>query len=505
MRASNHAARRTLDALRIATIELRKEASALEDALATDAQRRYKLLVSFWQSRCATVVVSVVNQVASGLAAVAREDFLSTLRFTQVYDRYDAVPEAHRLTYRWALQQGARRDEQWDCLATWFESSPPASNIYWVTGQPGCGKSTLMKFLATSPLTKHLLTRWTRGRPMLTAQCYFWAPGTEIQKSPEGMLRSLLFQLLGDPGVGSDFIKNVCPAHWNSSLQNQSNSSAWSVSELKAVFLLVVERLTQKSFLMLFVDGLDEYGEDQAQRQELIDLFLSMKEISCLKICISSRPWNIFLDAFRELPSLILEQLNRPDIESYVMAKCSESVAFQDLSTIDPDRATAIRSTIVDKSSGVFLWVTLVTRRLLTDMQDGIGLLRAEKLLDDMPPGLDEYFKFMIDSIRPSDRCQAARIYQLMVWHNLSKPLTLVFLSFVVEQERSFARDQALKCESLAAMEIRVLGMQRFFASQSMDLLVYRPGSPHGTTPWKDSQVDFLHRTVADFLRTSVP
>lgn len=188
------------------------------------------------------------------------------------------------------------------------------------------------------------------------------------------------------------------------------------------------------------------------------------------------------------------------------MAECSESKAFKDLTNLDPNRAAAIRNIIIDKSSGVFLWVTLVTRRLLIEMQDGTGLIRAEKLLDKLPPGLDEYFKFMLDSIRPSDRAQAARIYQTMIWHELqhSRP-TLMFLSFAGEDDHSFAYAWTLRCESLAALETRLSAMQRYFRSQSMDLLVHSGDQRDASKPWKDLQVDYLHRTVADFLRTPVP
>lgn len=461
--------------------------------------------MSFWHSRSTTDLVPAIEEVTFGLTAVTREEFLSTLRFAQVDDRYDAVSEAHTSTYRWALEHGARRDEEWDDLAPWFESSDPASNIYWVTGQPGSGKSTLMKFLASSPTTKQLLDRWTLEQPSVIAQCYFWAPGTEIQKSLEGMLRTLLLQLLGNPATESVFIQDVCSARWDSALQKHKSSPAWPLSELKRLFQLVVGHLTQTSFVMVFVDGLDEYGKDDAQRQELVEFFMSMREISRLKMCLSSRPWNLFLDAFRKLPCLALEKLNRPDIESYITQECSESAAFRDLSAIDPRRATAIRDIIVDKASGVFLWVALATRRLLTDMQNGTGLIRAEQILEEMPPGLDEYFKFMLDSIRSSDRPQAARIYQTMVWHEPEALPTLLLMSFAGEDESSFAHSQALRCESLTAMETRLSAMKRYLNSQSMDLLVYRADPKCLTGIRQDMRVDYLHRTVADFLRRTVP
>lgn len=171
----------------------------------------------------------------------------------------------------------------------------------------------------------------------------------------------------------------------------------------------------RRTNVVLFVDGLDEYGKDTTQRQELVDLFLDLEKLPHLKMCLSSRPWNVFSDAFQGHPSLHLESLNRPDIMAYVTAKCDDCTAFQELASIDRDRAEALKHNVVAQSSGVFLWVTLVVKRLLLEMQDGPGLLTAEAILAEMPQGLDDYFKFMLERIRPGDQVQASRIYQLMV------------------------------------------------------------------------------------------
>lgn len=505
MHATNQAERRILDAVQSSTNQLQDELSKLRRTLIRSPENERALLVSTWQSTSDMKLAPVVEKVRLGLADLAHANFLSTLQFDQVYDRYKSVTEAHNLTYHWAVQRDSRRDEQWDDLATWFESPTSVSQIYWVTGRPGCGKSTLMRFLANSPNTKALLARWTGEQPLLVAQCYFWAPGSEMQKSLDGMLRSLLLQLLGDPAVGSAIIENVSPARWYRSFREEGTAPSWTVPELLGVFRLVVEQIARESYVMLFVDGLDEYGKDNAQRTELVRLFTSLKELGHLKMCLSSRPWNIFNDAFQRLPSLKLEKLNRPDIEKYVMDECSKSEAFQELSAIDPDRAIVLRNTIVEKSSSVFLWVNLVTRRLLTEMQDGAGLIYAEKILHEMPPDLNKYFKFMLDSIRPSDRPQASRIYQTMVMHQSSNPLTLMFLSFAGEDETSFAQAQAFQHMTVASIQTRVKAMERYFNSQTMDLLVYKKGPNFGEVPWDDLQVDYLHRTVAEFLQTPLP
>ena len=62
---------------------------------------------------------------------------------------------------------------------------------------------------------------------------------------------------------------------------------------------------------MFFIDGLDEFS---GVHSELVDLFKSISSLANVKICILSRPWLEYEDAFVHNPRLVLQDLTYSDI-----------------------------------------------------------------------------------------------------------------------------------------------------------------------------------------------
>jgi len=70
------------------------------------------------------------------------------------------------------------------------------SGLFWIRGKPGSGKSTLMKFICQSEQTWNLMHDWRTGSMEIQASFFFHYRGSAVQKSLEGVLRSLVVQLL---------------------------------------------------------------------------------------------------------------------------------------------------------------------------------------------------------------------------------------------------------------------------------------------------------------------
>lgn len=68
--------------------------------------------------------------------------------------------------------------------------------IYWISGKPGSGKSTLMKFIHNDPRTSELLHQWKSRACQITPSFFFHYRGNSVQKSFEGLLRSVISQVL---------------------------------------------------------------------------------------------------------------------------------------------------------------------------------------------------------------------------------------------------------------------------------------------------------------------
>lgn len=97
--------------------------------------------------------------------------------------RHANIPEAYTNTLQWIYDS---------TLAHWLREK---DGMFWVSGKPGSGKSTLMKFMAHHHATRSRLQAWADSQPLVIASHYFWSAGTSMQKSQQGLLQSLLFDI----------------------------------------------------------------------------------------------------------------------------------------------------------------------------------------------------------------------------------------------------------------------------------------------------------------------
>lgn len=155
--------------------------------------------------------ISSLELTKRSLEVIAREQsFLSTLNFPSRPQRHEKISNAHERTFRWVLDcsQTSRND---DCkertlLLDWLMQG---SGLFWVSGRAGSGKSTFMKFVADHDATRRALEEWADGHKLVIAAHYFWtAGGTPMQKSQQGLLRTLLYDIFCSC---PEQISDICP------------------------------------------------------------------------------------------------------------------------------------------------------------------------------------------------------------------------------------------------------------------------------------------------------
>jgi cytidylate kinase len=78
-------------------------------------------------------------------------------------------------------------------LTTWLRNG---KGLYWVSGKPGSGKSTFMKFIYGDQRTSELLHNWNSSSRQISASFFFHHRGSSVQRSFEGLLRSVLSQVM---------------------------------------------------------------------------------------------------------------------------------------------------------------------------------------------------------------------------------------------------------------------------------------------------------------------
>jgi len=374
-------------------------------------------------------------------ATDAQQKVLDSLQFSQIQERRDRVHRAHKETYQWILQPMLNQRQRWDSLTAWLASSEDLRRIYWIYGKPGCGKSTLMRFLHENINVHDHMLPWAENSTVVQAQCFFWNPGHVLQKSLTGLLRSLLIQLFEQ---APNLIPRVVHLRkWKAAQTSGNHTIDWTDSELQDTlreYILCAGRSTK---VFLLVDGLDEFEGTDEKREELINLFKDLASLENVKICLSSRPWNIFQDAFSEFPQLRLEDLTHDDISKYVEEQLRSHIRFQHLLRYDQVEAESLIATITNKAAGVFLWVRLVVRELLKSLRDGDSIRALWRKLEEIPADLDDYFKCMMDSIGHHHRREASALLQIAL-HDEDEfvplhPLRLIDLSFIEEERPDFA------------------------------------------------------------------
>jgi hypothetical protein len=132
-----------------------------------------------------------------------------SLRYEKLDERYETVTEAHQKTFEWILKPRQNDDGViWSDFVQWLREG---DDLFWITGKPGSGKTTLMKFIYENPATEEHLHVWSKDTPLSVAGFFFWWAGTAKQKSQEGLLRTLLYSLLRQMPI---LVPYVFPSQW---------------------------------------------------------------------------------------------------------------------------------------------------------------------------------------------------------------------------------------------------------------------------------------------------
>lgn len=364
----------------------------------------------------------------------AKKLVLESLRFPQMHERAQQIESAHEKTYSWIFQANERNMRRWDDPVAWLSSSTEARQIYWISGKPGAGKSTLVRFLREKLDEKEHMTPWSQGYSVIRASYYSWSPGNKLQKSLEGLLRSLLLQILEKkPDLIPDVIDDT---KWSSAQRSLINFTDWTNLELLSSLERCIRGLHGLFIRVLFfVDGLDEFESSDDTHLNLMEIFTSLTCTPNVKIFASSRPWNVFKDSFIDSPQLRLQDLTWDDMNLYVRAKFLKNPRFQYLLRSDGETAQALIRAITNKAEGVFLWVRLVVRDLLKGIRDGDNVGILVNKLEEIPSDLDDYFRRLISLIDPQHMREASIILQVALYEEYDfsamHPLRLLDLSFI--------------------------------------------------------------------------
>ncbi|CAH0022416.1 unnamed protein product [Clonostachys rhizophaga] len=335
------------------------------------------------------------SQAPNNPNAPTLDEILKSLKVPEQHSRLDEIEERFRTTLDWVF------DLPESGFSDWLQHG---TGIFWINGKPGSGKSTLMKFIVQDPRTHTLLSDWKTRHSPIYVSFFFHHRGSSLQKSFEGLLRSIIHQILSSqPDFntmltqfvdGGDFVSSDC----------------WTLLKLQTVFHGILEQTAIPLHLTIFLDALDEYdGPKEFICRFLIDIAnVNQTSTKDIRVCFSSRPWDIFVTNFQNYPSLRPEDFTRDDIMSY----CLNSLKNEEISSLDYE---SLITELVDRSRGVFLWVKLVVKDLAIAIQNNQSREELGKYLRSLPIELDDYYAEIITRIPLSHRWKTYAMLEVAV------------------------------------------------------------------------------------------
>lgn len=355
-----------------------------------------------------------------------------------------------------------------------------------------------MKFLSHHKDLAISLEKWAPEN-LSKAGFYFWNSGAIMQKSHLGLLQTLLHDCLRSR---RDLILSIFPERWEQFVAFGGGRDRFEWPELRRAFKSMISDRSIKFFFL--IDGLDEFD---GEPKDIINLIKEAAQPN-VKICTASRPWLAFEDAFKNRPSLLLEQITHKDIVLYVNSQFDENEYFRRLKDREPHKASDLVQQVVGKSSGVFLWVYLVVESLLQGLSNSDRMSDLQVRLDALPSDLEELFDKLLSRLDPEYFTRACKVFRLIHAYNELAMASLVSEGTPTLLELYFADDEDTKSWLQAPRtylrydeaQEKMQDMRRRLNARCRGFLDTR--MPATDRNIMDRQVNYLHRTAKDFIES---
>ncbi|EWZ36204.1 hypothetical protein FOZG_11945 [Fusarium oxysporum Fo47] len=330
-------------------------------------------------------------------------------------------------TFSWFLQESQ--------YIAWFES--PLSSLLWVSGDPGCGKTTLAAFLVDS--INHYLSLGDNDFIVT----YFFFNGNNFADQVDGtaLLFALIHQLLqANPALIPLVEKSLTLNHTQSGL---------NLDKLCEIFRTIVSSPQRKpDRIVCVIDALDE-----CEKESMIQIirFLasiifddrnSTSESGWLKIVITSR-YNQHIDdvlpAHQQVRLADHAESTRRDIATFIRARC---VQVQTITRCSDAMRRSIEKELIERSDNTFLWVHMVLD-LLENNTDA-SPQSFESILRSIPNRLDGLYDNILQ--RSRSRHELLRILSIIVGSQRTLTLDEIDVALAVRPDDSYIRQVQHRC-----------------------------------------------------------
>ena len=295
----------------------------------------------------------------------------------------------------------------------WTEPRDNSSQIYWMTGSPATGKSTVAAFVVEYLQSKYLEN---------ACQYHFFQNTHQYKRTASYCLRSIAFQFaLSNESFRSSLLTLNEESGMN--FRSEKLSSVW-----EKLFVGLIFKIPLYGPLFWVIDALDE-GESPIV---LVNLFKKIQALYPIRIFLTSRfdqEISVFIRSHSE--PLIHEALTisdtLPDIQAYICDAVDSALPCSRQFRDD------MVSQVLAKASGSFLWVKLALNTLRDSWHTEEDVRRA---LHDVPSGMDLLYERMIASVTDHQPRLRSMALRMLTWTACaSRPLRLLELKTALLSE----------------------------------------------------------------------
>ena len=364
--------------------------------------------------------------------------------------------------------------------------------LLWIQGKPGSGKSTLMKKIF------QVFGRENRSPKRIHLAFFFHRRGVQLQQTPLGMFRTMLHQLLSQvPSASADFL-SLCEEKRRFQ-GDVIKDWEWREPELRRVLKSSLVSASKTHSLVIFVDALDEAGEDPARSivkylHEANEELLQSKHAT--SICFACRHYPIVRT--HEGIQIRVEDENFDDISAYALSELRRQIHPRDENS-GSDPLNEVQELISNKASGVFLWVSLVIPTIAKQYNEGRSLEEILEGLEKAPSDLKTIYEYILGLIKADDPRQTLH---LMEWICLAeRPLSLTELRFALAMDDSSItpyQDSAQKSTRFVESDMQMKAMTVGLSGGLAEVKLHR--ERHRGMETEVQIVQFIHQSVNDFL-----
>lgn len=379
----------------------------------------------------------------------SRNDLMQALWFEDMSFRQSVINPAYAETSRWVLSTAE--------FTKWRDSALADRNLLWIKGKPGAGKSTIIR-----TLVDHL----KHDTPdSIVISFFFNARGRPLERSIEGLYRTMLYQLLnGRPELFSTMEIPHVP----------SKGQTWTIEALRGLMHNAVLNLYEKRVFFV-VDALDEGHEREVR--SMVDFARALVRCAhvkrtSLKICFASRHYpSISAPGCDEL--VVEDQTEHArDISTYIHGTLNIDEELKKDQFVD---------LIEEKARGVFMWVVLVINFLNEKYDHGATREQLHDTLDEIPEDLDDLIRSIFKTGASDERLVPTLLWVL---YDAKRLLKVSELYFAIQLSTGSITEK--DCSSRQA---EFSTMQRYILSASKGLVEIVPGYLTGNIWYKASEM----------------